>query len=310
MKMKKVLKELKERYEGSKPKKKEKKKKIPKKYVYQNTLTMYQLQLYELICMINGIDKRVFILSNDHGVTLLQNLDIDAGFKKASKLKWGEHSEIYGLNFRGKFMTLLLKYLARNSHAIIKRDVDEKSYKKYLNGIDDMLINISGFVTGFLSSNFSYANMSYYILKYTFLSQKVDSDIATKFEEARCFLKEACRKGESDDLIINNLLKLAYVLSTNSVNFKKTPEYLENLSTSHKDVVEHQIGELGYAIMHRFSKSGSSALINIFVEAEPLIETRFKDIEPDVAMGVQALMLTGLLLDDDYIWKFINMMIK
>lgn len=305
------------------PKKKKKKKKdrISNRAYYDITLGNFQYHIYNAICMINGIDTDVYVYADSETTILNANLKIDKVFLRASKLDWKTPADIDSATFRGRFATLLLLKIAHNTHRIVKglyntidEDVKHK-YKVYKDILNEFIYNIDMFVTTYLSCDMNYTKHLQKIYEIILISQGKSTDIIDWLLKVQDMLQKVVSGNNSYDpgTISNNIMKMAYVLSTNSLKLKNTPKYDENLEFSDYYGIGNQIGTLGYAILkYRMKVSEVPMFYKILQKAKPKLVSRFEETNemPELAVGTKALTLLEIFIGDYTITRFIDQEIK
>lgn len=299
----------------SKKKKKKSGKKPSQKMLYDLTLTNFQLHLYEMICIINGIDESKYLAVDAYTANMVRNMKIDKEFKKLSILDWKSPADINSPTFRGRFVTLLLYAMVRNCHRTVRKLVietypDDRHYKNFNKVLNNLIETVDTFITAFLSADLHYEWSLQGLLAIFSLASGMDAELIAKFEEVREGLKSNISDRNFDSGIkVNNVMKLAFALATGSTNVKKTPQYIEEFPINDGGLKASQTGELGYAICKRWQKTSTrNALYEIFIEANPRIYSAIVSVNenPEVAVGVQALEFLKLCVDDYETSKFID----
>lgn len=298
----------------AKPPKKERKVKISNKNLYDITLSNFQFHIYELVMMINGIDSSYYLYQTENAVTLNANVKIDKTFKQLSKLDWDEPMDIDSLTFRGRFATLLLLQIVASSHKIVKNlyaKVDSgKKYKGYFYILDEWITRVDMFVTTYLTNNLNYRDHLEAILEVLLAAEDEDPEILKRLKETKTFLINACKGREkyTDGIICNNIMKMSYVLATNSMKVKRTPKYQENIDYRDQEMMVRQIGELGLAILKRRDKEDTPIIYKVFTKANPKIWSRVQYAEeyPEILIGMRALEMLKIFIDDKSVTKYIN----
>lgn len=296
-----------------KPKKKEYIK-VSNRGMYDITLSNFQLHLYELMFMVNGIDPEYYMTITPTAVALVNNVKLDETFMTLSKLDWQHEKGIDTLTFRGRFVTLLLYRLIACSHKIVKHLYDQvgegKRYASYRIILEEWMCRVDMFISTYLTNNLNYREHLQAVLEMIVAANDEDDEIIKKLEESRAFLINACNHpGKYDDgIICNNIMKMSFVLSTNSMKTKKTPRYIEGIDYRDDDVVVRQVGELGLAIMKRRKSGYIPIMYRCFTKADPEIYTRFENAEdyPEIVIGMRSLELLKMFVDDRGVSKYIN----
>lgn len=302
-------------------KKKKKKEKVSNRAIYDITLSNFQYHLYTTICMINGIDTDVYVYA-DSGTTILNaNLKIDDVFLRASQLDWKTPAEIDSLTFHGRFATVLLLKIAHNAHQIVKglfNTIDEKvpgKYSAYMSILDEFIYHIDTFATTYLSADLEYAKHLQKIYEILLIAEGKDTEIMKRFYDVYDMLEKAAsgRCSYDEGTIANNIMKMAYVLSTDSLKLKNTPRYAEDLDFQDYYGMGNQIGTLGYAILKRRIKTNETPMFyKVMQRAKPKLVSRFDETDemPELSVGTKALTLLEIFIGDPKITEYIDRSIK
>lgn len=305
------------------PEKKGKKKeeKISNRAIYDITLNNFQFHLYTSICMINGIDNDVYVYADSKVTILNANLKIDKVFKQLSKLDWENPAGIDTLTFRGRFATCLLLKIVHNSHRIVKglynlvntKDTKHR-YRAYNALLNELIYHIDTFITAYLSCDIDYTNHLQKIYEIILISENRSTDIVERMSAIREMIAgNIVSKSYDDGTICNNIMKLSYVLSTDSMKLKHTPKYDEDLEFTDYGRMGNQIGTLGYAIMKKRMKTGVTPFMyKIMDRAKPELVTRFIEADemPELVIGTKAITLLEIFMGDPRIIEYIDHIVK
>ena len=115
----------------------------------------------------------------------------------------------------------------------------------------------------------------------------------------------------NEDFAIDSILKLAFLITTGSVELNRLPKfkYIENASTSFD--LGLLIESLGSAIKAENNNHKLTMLFKSYIEAKPAIYTkRTINDNDDLIMGIYALSYTKFFCNNKYIDKFIDKMIE
>lgn len=301
-----------------KSKKKKKKKKgkalLSEKDLYDINLVNFQISLYKMLLTMNNMGEYPYLLKDAGSLILTKDVEINREFKKASSLNWSKPEDIDSLVFRGRFATLLTYEMIQHSHEIVKRifkDVEEgeKKYHSYNVILEEFMTRVGYFITTFLTSDYEYADHLIQLYEVLLFVTQRDEEIINKIKETKKFLIENCYDPSFDSgILCNNIMKLAYVLSTENLNVKRTPEYVENINYHDPLITQQQIGKLGVAIMKRRKKEDVSLLYDCFQEADPKIISKFPFVDecPELIIGHRALELLKLFIGNKNVSNYIN----
>lgn len=296
--------------------KKSKGKQIKGEALYTISLSNFFSHVFEMLLLVNNIDETEYI-DKDYGM-LKRNITLNKKFRKLSDLDWDNAYPIENPEFRGKFVTVYLFHLIKSVNKWIKKSYvhsygDKKKYKIYNHLLDNIIVRSDLLVVGCLTKDFSYAEPLQAMTQMLILSGGYDEEILSRMDDAIKFLEEQCTDPDLDEgILLNNIMKTAFMLSTLTLKFKKTPEYIEGDYRDDDELMKKQLGQLGYAIMHSQSKGNKSFFYDIIVEAGLDITTRFDDVAiyPELGVACQALELLNLYMDNPVISRYIDTMIR
>lgn len=276
----------------------------------------WEFHIMEQILMINDIPVENYLYANKYA-TVVEEFRVDKKFKNMSKLDWDMiPSETCSLDFRGKFCTLLLLWIMNNSDNICKK------IQKTVNGskgrirrkvLKNIIIRVDMFVVNFLSRDTLYSDNIEQMLDLTTLwaDEEKFAKLMENFINQKAFILSAIDNPEEYDfgLVWDSIMKLAYMVTTNTTNFKNIPKYKTMEELKNFDIMKEYIGRLGLAILiHRKnSKRKKPILYSIYTKACPLYYSWFDEIDDAVELnvGVKALSYLAFLIDDE---KFTNIL--
>lgn len=291
--------------------------KISNRGLYDITLSNFQFHMYEMICLINGIDPALYLYSSRRTSTALNaELKLDKTFKKLSCLNWETSEEIHTRTFRGRFVTTILFKIVRNSHRIVKsifHEMEEPSrrYKAYNVILNEWISRVDTFVAAFLTRDISYVEPLEDVIEMMLLADSKDAEMLQKLREIRNMTEKNLKGDYDDPIVMNNLFKMAFVISTGSMNVKRTPGYVEGISHTSYDSMLEQVATVGYAILLKREK-GIPIFYDAFIKANPLILTKFDEVKdcPELVVGIRALMLLDIYLDSKKYTKWLDEVIQ
>ena len=115
----------------------------------------------------------------------------------------------------------------------------------------------------------------------------------------------------SEDIAIDSILKLAFLITTGTTNLNELPKfkYIKNASTSFD--LGLLIESLGGAIRRENQNHRVTILFKSYIQAKPAIYTKRNFVDnDDLIMGIHALAYTKFFCNNKYIDKFIDKMIE
>ena len=296
-------------------KKKKKEKTLSKRAVYSITMTNFFGHLFELILMINNINESEY-LDSKLGMQK-RNIKLNKKFKRLSSLNWHMASEPGSVDFNGKMVTIYLFHIIYEIDRLIQRTYakqyhDEKRFKVYNMLLNNIIERTDLIVVGLLTRDFSYSEPLHAMTQMMILASGKDGNILKVVDESFKFLDKECGNQTVDSgVIMNNIMKTAYILATMNLKLKKTPEFIDGDYSSDDVLMRKQIAQLGYAIMKAEAKGASSFFYDIMIEAKPKIYCRWADVNeyPELCVGCQALYLLMIYMDNPDVTRWVNKMI-
>ena len=290
--------------------------------VFQAFVDSFKTFLYSVVCEINGITESVYLTKKKQVRTFN-----DSEFTDLSILKW-DSNNTYDTNsylYKCRFLTVfLIEYIEKIDRIALKKYDYLSMFKTgkfehgyfYMKSIAD---DTRRFIKVVLSGN-SYSNI---ILKMNqncsyIRTKKTDPKELNKYiREIRHELKTGLRysllkdKDMPDDIAINSILQLAYLLCTGNTSLDDLPNfrYIEGADTSYE--LRGLTEALGSAIIENRKYEKRPILYLAYNRARPTIMSKYKDINENwfISAGVRALEYTKFFCDDKYISKFIDKMI-
>lgn len=297
-----------------------KSRKYTKKQMFRIAMNNYRFVIMDMLFAINGIDKDDYLFSD--GFSLEYEFSFDDKFKAMSKLGFTkkEKNDIGGLKFRGRFVTKLLFFFLKHIDEIIdtiaeeSEGIYESKWNVRFNILNEMIFRLNSFVATFLTKDTYYEEHLEKLLELFMIYTKKERsvNVIETFNEQKEFVKQACRTHEYDeDITINNICKLAYVMSTENMKLKDCPRLEEGMTRKDYQSVKEQISDLGYAILERRCKEKEHPLYRMFTKSNPLYYSKFPEVneEYDVNVGTKALLYLKFLIDDKYVSRFIDKLI-
>lgn len=290
--------------------------------VFQSFADSFKIFLYSVLCEINGITSDVYLTKKKNVRTFNE-----AEFTDLSILEWNS-SDTYNPNsyiYKCRFLTVfLMEYIERIDDIALKKYDYLSMFKsgKFENGyfyLKSIADDTRRFIKVILSGN-SYGNI---MLKMNqncsyIRTKKTDPRELNKYireirHELKKGLKETLFKAKEmpEDIAINSILQLAYLISTGNTSLDELPNfrYIEGANTSYE--LRGLTEALGSAIIENRKYEKRPILYLAYNKARPQIMSRYKDINENwfISAGVRALEYTKFFCNDKYISKFIDKMI-
>lgn len=289
--------------------------------VFQSYVDSFRTFLLQTLCEINGISPDAYLSSET------EDDETDRiNFTNLSNLEWDE-KKVYDVNsmeFKLRFLTVFLSsYMEKlekiavhkyNYLSMFKSGIYENAYFHMKGIADDTRAFIKIFLYAktygniFLKMN---QNCSYIKTKKTD-PLEINKYIFDIRRELKNGLKDSLfvEKDMPEDIAINAILQLAYLISTGDTSLKNLPNFkdIEGANTTYE--LRGLIEALGDAILRNCKYDKRPLLRIAFDKARPSLRSKYNDINENrfINAGVRALEYTKFFCNDKYITKFINKM--
>lgn len=110
-----------------------------------------------------------------------------------------------------------------------------------------------------------------------------------------------------EDVIINDLMKLAYIFATESVDVSGTPDKIKHLCRYDTESIHNQIKELGYVIADTRYKRSRPVLYKSFSKSHPYIISKSSELLVDeyFNIGCRALVYAAMILNQPEVYRLL-----
>lgn len=289
------------------------------------------MNIGSLICILNGIDiEDYFETDTEIGYgTICKPISTDSEeFTALSVLNWDGDKTVYNtdsLIFRCRFISLVLSQLLGRTDKIVKREVKD-NYKKHSTSEREIMMtkkfinDVIRFVKIMIVSDAPYKNIILKMHEYiSYGRKKYDHQELKKLLNGHILNTRSGIKKEllfkrfmDDDLLIYNILKISFMLTTNHTNVDVVPKfkYIEGATVKH-DLIK-LIEELGVKIIKTGDKK-YAPMFRAFVEARPAVYTEYREEAKEnysIHIGLLAIAYTEFVFNDDDMSKFISEVMK
>ena len=284
------------------------------KKMYMLTEANFEFHLIELILMLNDINVTDVIIASDYG-TIIDDFGFNKKFKKASALNWSKKydADVFSYEFRAKFLTLMLFWILDHCEDIVdvvyshfENKKEGKIKRKVLKTIST---RIDSFVVNFLCQSGDYSDTMLDMLDLMML--KSDSNNVAKvmkhYKTQVEFLNHAFDDPDYElPLIWHNIIRLAYMMTTNNANFKNLPDYDKDLDLYDAEHMKESIGRLGIAILIQ-QKKKKPDFYKMFEKATPRLVATELDTDDciELRVGVKSLIYLAFILSNQSVTTLI-----
>lgn len=274
---------------------------------------------------INNVDD--FLDLGDDIVYKLNYLSEGDDLINDSILRWKDGNFHYYANseiFHRRFLTLFINDILSGIKKIVpemfKDDtgdnkIPKKYYRIYLN-------NIFGYITAVtndvLSGKIRPEIMAEMIGISMYMRKTNHSKYRKLLKEGMTSIVNGCqfspREGTRvapDDELIYGIIRVAFMFSTGSFNFKEIPRFKKIKGMSINDDISEIIIRLGYAITDKKYRD-RTPVYNAFKLSLPLIKTNIRDANDSLYfnVGIRSIYLVGYLCGDKQLREFITYLIN
>lgn len=294
-----------------------KKKKSKWERIYLLTLSNFKFFLMDTICMLNGIERDDYFFED--GFPRFKKFKFNKDFKDTSFLHFDEKANsIYGARYRARYLTMLYFYFFKNIEKIVNKlskKIGDESYKTKINILKDVIVKLNTFTVNFSSNNGDYSNSLKELMNILMITDgnKKNKKVMKIVTQQGEIVKDACKNKHlyDEDVMINNIIKLAYVTATTSTDIHKCPKFKEGVTKSDRDNVKKQVRKLGKAICYELNKRKTPEFYKVYTNSRPIYYSNFKDINEDdyLNIGTKALTYLKFILNDKKCNRFINSII-
>ena len=270
-----------------------------------------------------------FMNRNDEIIAVLNGIDVDDDIVENSNLQWKEYRYRYYMNsmiFRKRFSTLFINEMLMYCEKIVEKmfQVETGDFKRPPKKYEKIYVNqmhriTCRFTHSILIDNRNPRDLIPAICT-SMYSQKCDHDKYNKILKEgiysiynRCKYSLKTRETYApDDEILYGLIRIAFMLSTGSLDFKGLPKFkeLKNFQVE-SDSCNRVIADLGKAINRKkFEKK--TPVYRAFKMALPSIKinNHLTNRSGDFNVGVRALYMTGYLIGSETITEFLEEMVN
>ena len=273
------------------------KKKNNEKFIYKEGLEKYTEMLREMIDILKEIS-----VSEDSSGTI-QNRP------------FFETVPTNSMEFRRRFTLKLIGWFEENIENIVNKIFENSrmSICKYENCtiiLNEISTTISKFIQACLSASINknshdYTEVLFDLFKFILIANGDDAgvELVETFHEKRAFIPMAIKSKDYDDIIIlNDIIKMAFALTTLSPEVDCTPSYNELESIEETDYPE-LVRVLGECV--QYAKTYNPFYVR-FMLSNPELRTKNKNVDKNYVIGLQALEFMKFVMNDKVISKFIN----
>lgn len=303
------------------PKLKKTEKSLYKDFDYQSRLIEYKNAVTEFIRDINNVTpsqlSSIDIIFN----TTTKQIKINDRFKKQSIYFNEKPRAVNNTQYIMRFISYIGEWIVSNldkiSDVYSKMD-DYNEFTKYdrkIKHAENIIILYCSLVSKMIKRKNCKKEIIYltevqsYIQYNGHKEKKISNKINNINDQSEVLSIRLKRLSRSDqDISIDTLLKVSYLLSTNDLNCYDKIPFKSGYKFSNKEDTLYLVKQLGKKISNYTSKHKVSKLFKCFIESNPLITSKLKNINSDrfLVLGLYALNYLAFVSNDKNIKRVVN----
>lgn len=292
------------------------------------------MNIAALICCLNGIDIKDYFVTDTSGEfgysTICRPVGIlNPSFTNDSFLQWTNLKKTYDINsltFKCRFLTVFLSSFMGSTENIIKREVkrknsffahskDEQKIVLLKETIDDLLKLINIMLYGSSYKNIILKNLE----TLSYIKKGCEQDnlknlLNGHIINVRNGLKKVVGiKSMDDDIAIYQLLKIAYMLTSNKTTVGKVVPFVYIEGATAKHDLSKLIEDLGRVVLEDVKSKKYSPGFKAYIYARPKVQSQLHKqtrSNENLRMGILALSYTSFIINDKDVSSFIKEMMK
>lgn len=295
--------------------------------VFKVSVAEAETYISALVVALNGISLDDYFYTGEFGTTHGPIAPEEITFTEMSQFDWTSTSEIDSIEFSCKFVSAFLVQLM---YRLDKISLNRFRYSKikigmyehaYFN-LKDISDDARRLVYLVLSEEESFSNIFLkMILHSSYAKNKTARNNVKKYNSTILDAIKELKDGLSinvlkttpfmdDDVAIFTLMRLAFMLATNSQDFKCLPKFKLLLHANRYDDLSCVFEDLGTAIVNNSLTKHGSILFKSFNAANPAIYTNFTCNNEFISIGIRAFIMTSYIINDKRVTKFVKDCIK
>jgi len=300
---------------------------VDPKLAFKITVSNYEIYLIDLLCSINNIDPANYIFVTEHGTLCANEFKLDKKFKELSCLgmddKFKDSTD--SLAFHGRFISYIIYHYLSEIREMIKDIYDEMGGKKvtkydnYLIILNQIIKNLNMLVITYLSSDASYTEYMKALIDIRLVRDcnPKKKKFAEWYNNEAEYIRTSCKsnifgkRAEDDSTLINDITKMAYMLSTENTKFKHCGTVDSEIRFSNKKEIKEILGRLGYAILLNRSKNNINPIYKAYLKSKPEINTNIREVNKyiELSAALEALEYEKIIIDDPNVSSVIDSLI-
>lgn len=281
-----------------------KEKNLTPKKKYKRRVKLFRQKLSKLVRLINEVDEDIDPIKNNKR------------FVRNSIYRYGKIPlPIYSFEWKMKFLTIYITEVSRSVEIIVDNimsdlDVEEELIWEAKEAVlckiyEDLIVLAKG-----MRYTTNYSSILLQSNLYTIYSLSVGNHAkyTKKVKEVISNIKYVANKQEDDDILINDIFLLSYVLMTGTFKFKDMLSFKDFEGKTSESNFKRILKEYGHILYDKYEIQDIPIMFWAFRSALPEIYSDFKNINEDryLNLAVLALYYTGWIINDDHIDSLIH----
>lgn len=283
-------------------------------------IATYKTILAKLLLFLNNINENRYSFDGIFGKEF-EEIRINKKFRNSSMWFNPNPQDARGNVFKSRFLSYLIAWIIKNLAEIvdtcfyINRDGKFIEYETKVSYANDIIIRISDLVNDMLSGRDYSSDLLFFLELQFYMSSKKKNlkKNMTKMNDLNdqtTILHTRLKKVYSShqDISMDTLLKLSYMMVSEDPKVKGRIDFFNGYAFNDARMTRKAVEHLGRAIMKSRDEYGVPPMFEFYIEAYPLIYSRWDDIEQDIPLvvGTMALKYYAFVMNDKVITKRID----
>ena len=290
---------------------------------YEDRIGEYRYILSKILLVLNDIKESRYISYDNIFGFGVKNIKINKKFKDISIWFNGIDSDLDCNTFKARFLTYLISWVIKNLTKIADKCYilnDDGEFIEYdakiayiEHTIERLCVLTNNMLTGknYEDDLLYFSEIQMYIKtrkKHLKKSLRKIDNIHTQSDILSVNLKSFL---SSDDVSMDTLLKLSYLVTTHDYTSKFIVEFNPGFSFKDKEDAKIMIIQLGESIIDANKIYGTTDMFEYFIKSDPLIYSKYHDAQIDsrLVVGILAIKYFAFVINSKAIKKRVDKII-
>lgn len=287
-------------------------------YEYENMVMTYRILLTRLIFLLNDVNPKNYLKKSELFGKEIKKIKINDDFVENSEWFDEVSYDYKSYKFKARFVTYMINWFQKNLDLIAHRSfyINEDSvfqeYESKTCYVEYVVERLCDFICKVFSGKSFQDDMMYFTELQIFLETE-EKDVKKNLKKIENLNNQSFILSKrltwwttaEDDVSMDTLLKLAYMVTTTDPKIKGRIEFHEGYKFYNRKETKMMIEELGYAIIHSRKKYEVPHLFRFFVKSDPLLWCKYNDVNENqnLLVGIVALKYLAFVVNDKHITK-------